>query len=204
MPSSVAGNDGERLLRSESAGLHGLAEVHAIDVLHDQVKKPARLAVLEDAYDVRVLEFSQRAGLAGEALGEGRIAAEGGIEDLEGDGAVERRLADSIDETHAAAADEPEDLPLRKSGGDFLDLRRAEVRCGFFLGIAQHASRAEGAGGVFRDGRVAGGAGFRVHTGFLTESGGEVTGNRMAGEPRRSREQIPSAAASNICRQQDS
>ena len=38
-----AGHDGERLLRREASGTHGLAEVHTIDVFHQQIEEGVRV-----------------------------------------------------------------------------------------------------------------------------------------------------------------
>lgn len=158
-------DEGERLLRGEPAGPHRLAEVHAIDVFHEQVEVSAALAVLENGDDVRVVEFAEGACFAGETFGEGGIAAEFGREDFQGDGAIERRLARLIDEAHAALSDEPDDFPLRKCGCDFLQRRGGAAGGRRFLGIAEEAGRTKPARRVGGDGCVASGAGFRIHTG---------------------------------------
>ena len=55
------------------AGLQRLAQVHAVDELHQQVEEAAGLAEVVDGDDVRVAEAGERLGLAVEALGEARV-----------------------------------------------------------------------------------------------------------------------------------
>jgi hypothetical protein len=69
--------------------------------------------VFEERDDVRVLEFAEHAGFAGETFFKRRITAQFGREDFEGDRAVEFRLARLIDVAHAAVADEPDDFTRR-------------------------------------------------------------------------------------------
>ena len=124
-------NDGERLGGGEASGLHGLAQVHAIDVFHHQVVEAARLPEVENADDVRVVQAREHAALAVEAFGELRIVRERIGQQLERDEAVEVRLARLEDEAHAAAPDQFEDLQLRKSDGEAFergDLRRSRGR----------------------------------------------------------------------------
>jgi hypothetical protein len=100
----------------------------------------------------------------GESLGKCRIATEFRREDLQGDDAVEARLADLVNKTHAALADQFDHFPLRKRGGDFLQWWRAVAMSGWLLGIAEQAGGAEPARRVGRDGNVAGGAVIGFHT----------------------------------------
>ena len=82
----------------------------------DEYTKTIDQQILETVFvngdDVRMIPLSQHTCLAGEAAGECRIAAEFGREDFQGDGAIQIRLTDLIDKTHAALADEFQDFEL--------------------------------------------------------------------------------------------
>ena len=56
------GNDGERLLGRETPGAHGLAEIDAVDELHEEVEEASGLPEVVDGDDVRVIEFAPRVG----------------------------------------------------------------------------------------------------------------------------------------------
>ena len=64
------GDDRQRLARLELAACQQLPQVHAIDVLHEEVVQAAGLAEVVQGDDVRVIEPGQGAGLAGESLRE--------------------------------------------------------------------------------------------------------------------------------------
>ena len=76
-----------------------------------------------DGDDVRMVEAREQPGFAIEALGERRVGGERLRENFQRDQAVQLGLAGFEDETHAALADEFQNLQLRKGGGDFLDGR---------------------------------------------------------------------------------
>ena len=97
-------HDGQRLLRREPAGRHGLAQVHAIDKLHQQEVEAAGLAEVVNRDDVRVIQRGQRVGLAGEALRKSRIPGALGREQLERDEPIQRTLPRLVHHTHPAAA----------------------------------------------------------------------------------------------------
>ena len=69
-----ARDDAERLRWREAAGAHGLAQVHAIDVLHQQVKEIPRPAGVIDGDDVRMVQPGEHLPLAFETFGKRRIA----------------------------------------------------------------------------------------------------------------------------------
>ena len=56
-------HDRERLLRGDRPACEQLAEIHAIDVLHDEVVEAARFAEVVDGDDVWVLELRERSAL---------------------------------------------------------------------------------------------------------------------------------------------
>ena len=75
-------DDGQRLFRGEPAGRHRLAQVDPVDVFHHQMVESARLAEVVDGDDVRVVQRGQRPGLGGEPLGEARVGAALGSQNL--------------------------------------------------------------------------------------------------------------------------
>ena len=158
-------NDGQRLRRSEPTGAHGLPEIHAVHVLHDEVEKAAAFSVLENGDDIRVVQFPQHPRLAGKSFGKRRIASKLGREDFQRDGAVERRLPRFIHKAHAALADELQHFQLRKCRAHFFERQRSAADWRELIRIAENAARTEPARRVGRDGCFATRTEFRVHTG---------------------------------------
>ena len=80
-------------------------EVAPIDVLHRQVEQAVGLlAEVEDTNRVRVVEARCRPGLSTKALGEGAVDRELAMQDLDGDGLVERQLPGEVDDAHRSRA----------------------------------------------------------------------------------------------------
>jgi hypothetical protein len=159
----------ERLGGREAAGVHRLPQVHAVHVLHEQVREAAGLAEVEHAHDAGVREAREQPALAQEALGEVRVRGERDGQELQRDQPVEMRLPGLEDEAHAARAEQAEDLELRKRGADRVKRRRlaAGRGVGGRGGPAEGAARAEALRGIGRDGGAAGRAGGQrdgVHT----------------------------------------
>ncbi len=71
---------------------------------------PVLLADVVERADVRMVELRDRAGFAVEPLAELRISGEGFGQDLDGDDAIEARVAGLVDLAHAAGAEGGEDL----------------------------------------------------------------------------------------------
>ena len=85
-------------------------EVAPAQELHDEVELPVRrLAEVDDADRVRVVEAARRARLGDEARRGVLVAEEVRVDDLDRDGAAEVRLLGAVDAAHAADADELED-----------------------------------------------------------------------------------------------
>jgi len=148
------------LLRGEPARLHRLAQVHAVNELHQQKEEPARLAEVIDRDDIRVVEPGQNPGLAVEAFGECGIGGQRLRQELERNQAVEPRLAGLEDDAHAALADDFQDFELWEGIGDFLDARRRVfggrlASLGWGGGRSQQAFRAQSLRGVGRQRRLA-------------------------------------------------
>ena len=86
------------------------------------------LAEVVNADNVRMIQFRERAGFAGEATGKIQVAARPRRENLQSDEPVQRRLAGFIDRAHAALADEFKNFQLRKKFLQFGERRRRERR----------------------------------------------------------------------------
>jgi hypothetical protein len=86
------------------------AERAALHVLHDDVRSrhavQVVLAGVEDRDDVRVRELGHRLGLAAEALAEGLLTAELGVQCLDRDLSVEHRVVREMDRGHTALAEQ--------------------------------------------------------------------------------------------------
>ena len=119
-------DDGERLARGQAFALEQLAQVHAIDELHQEEKQVAAAAEFVERDDSRVVEFRQCAGLAGKTFGKRGIAGDGGGQDFQGDDPVEFGLPRLVNRAHAAAANEFEDFQRREKRREFLDRGRDE------------------------------------------------------------------------------
>ena len=107
-------HDGQGLFRLQPARAEELAQVHAVNILHQQVKQPVGLSEVVDRDNVRVTQFCERLGLASEAFGELRIFFPLGGEDLEGHEPVERFLPRLVNHPHAAAPQAGQDFELRE------------------------------------------------------------------------------------------
>ena len=70
--------------------------------------------------DVCVIQFGQRPGFPGKALGEAGSGSSLRRQDLQGDDAVEVRLPRLVNGAHATLADEFQDCELRKVLGEVL------------------------------------------------------------------------------------
>ena len=129
-------------------------EGHAVDELHGDVDLAAEGADLVDADDVGVREPGHGLGLAQEA-GAGEVLAGLGVEQLDGDLAVELLVVGGIDDAGAAAAELPQDGEAADRGGrgGLLGARGSGE-----AGAAQ--VRGEGGGEVARAGGDGGGVGI--------------------------------------------
>ena len=121
----VAVDDSPRVAVVEGLGdldadVHDLAEAQRLvadqaqqgrpaDERHDEEERALVPAEVVDRHDRRVVHLGDELGLALEALLElGRQVARG--DELDGDLAVEQRIARAVDDAHAAAPELPEDL----------------------------------------------------------------------------------------------
>ncbi len=87
-----------------------VAQRPPLDVLHDDVRHRAAvevvLAGVEDRDDVGVVELGHGLRLAAEALAEGLLGAQVGVQGLDGDGAVQHRVVRQVDRGHAALTEQ--------------------------------------------------------------------------------------------------
>jgi hypothetical protein len=110
-------HDGQRLLGRQAARLHRLAQVDAVDVLHQQEIELAGPAEVVHRDDIRVAELGQGLALPREPLGEAGVGRVLGGEDLERHEPGERLLAGLVDGPHPAVADELDQLQVREVRG---------------------------------------------------------------------------------------
>ena len=94
---------------------HQLRQRAALDIFHRKVLLPVVLADLVDGHDVRMLQMGDRLGFGPEPLhhlGLGQLP--GGEHQLDGDDAVQAFLVGLIDNAHAAARDDFQQLVVAK------------------------------------------------------------------------------------------
>ena len=161
-------HDAQRLGGGEAPGLHRLAQVHAIDVFHQEKIEMLRAPKVEDADDVRMIQLRQHAALAIETLGEPRVARQLVGKEFQRHKAVQIRLTRLEDVAHAAAPDEFDDFKLRErrrhalNGWNLLRARGRQARVRHGRRAGQHAFGTEAARRLRRDGRAALGTGFWI------------------------------------------
>ena len=156
-----------------------LGQAAPFDILQRQVGLPGLLADLVDLHDAGVLERRHRRGFFAEALAV-HVAGVGPREDhLEGDDAVQCRLAGLVDDPHAAAAEFAQDFESGHDGQDDDPTLRPRRRVG--RGIA----------------RLDGGAdGIEMKGGRVGARGVEIARDAVRfGAGRRERDGLPAAGA---------
>jgi hypothetical protein len=133
--------------------LEELAEVGAVDELHEEEVEAAGLTEVVDGDDVGMIEGREGVGLFFEAQGEFRVEGAFGSEEFEGDDPVEGALACLVDDAHAAPAEAGEDFEVREVAGQLLVRERFGGVGGGFGGLENlgeetaGAEPARGAGG---------------------------------------------------------
>ena len=117
-PRAVRGVEGARdldrncqhLVERQRAVAETIGERLAFEILHDEkIGEVLPTDVMERA-DVRVRELGDRAGFTLETLAELRVSRESLRKDLDGDDAIESRVARFVDLAHAAGPQGGEDL----------------------------------------------------------------------------------------------
>ena len=98
--------------RQPAIALELLLQRFAGDQLHHQERQILALVVLDlmDGDDVFVADRSRRPGFPAKSLGGNLILGEFGIENLDGDVALQAGVHGLKDDAHAAAADHPHDV----------------------------------------------------------------------------------------------
>ena len=113
--------DGERFVERDRSPRQPLRKVLALDQLHHERTRRARILNPVDVRDVRMIQRRERLRLAFEAHDAIGIACDGRGKHLERDLALEPGIACAIDFAHAA---------LAKLGDDFVDADAAPDRQG--------------------------------------------------------------------------
>ena len=135
--------DRHRLVEGDRAALDTLGEIFAFDQLHDQRAGRSRLFEAVDLCDVRVVERGERLGLALEPRDALGVGGKGVGEDLQGDVAIEPRVAREIHLTHTTFAQLREDaVRSNRIAYDHCVLVRATVD----LAVAREDAAASGGG----------------------------------------------------------
>ncbi len=107
------------------AAVEDVAQAAAAEVLEHEIGAVGVLAPVENPQHVRVVERRDRARLGAEALQEGGILGQGGLEDLDGDMALQGHVFSQVDVRRCAGAQGGEQsIALSQDTADgFGDLR---------------------------------------------------------------------------------
>jgi hypothetical protein len=108
--------DGDGVIDGNRSGGDPLRQVRAIDELHDQGLDRRTVLETVNLRDVRMIERGQRLRFAREAGESIVIGGERVRQDLQGDVAIELRVASAIHLAHATGADGRDDLVRAESG----------------------------------------------------------------------------------------
>ena len=108
------GDDLDRSHAPHAVPLHRLAEVDALELLHDEVAHPVRgRPDVVDLDDVRMADRSEHLGLALHPLGCAFVVADLLVNDLRDVPLLQANVLDLVDDAHAARADLAYDLITR-------------------------------------------------------------------------------------------
>ena len=121
-------NEPEGLVCGQSARLEPLLQRLPVDVLHGDERLAVDLANFVDLANVRVVEGGGGLGLAQEAMLGGGVGFEVFGKELQGDVALEHRVASEVHLTHAAGADLANDLVACRVAGARGRFRRVRHR----------------------------------------------------------------------------
>src|SRR6516165_11937853 len=100
----------ECLIERERTFLQSELERLALEILHDQERRPVLLADVIQRADVGMIELRDRAGLAVESLAELRIGSQRGGEHFDRNDPIETGVARAVDLTHAASTKRCDDF----------------------------------------------------------------------------------------------
>jgi hypothetical protein len=107
--------------RGERRWARASDEIHAVHELHQEVIEFAGLTKVVNGHDVRMAQPGERTGFAGETFSESGVATRVLGQDLERHQSIEGLLPGFVNGTHAAIADELEDIQWREMRGEFVD-----------------------------------------------------------------------------------
>ena len=110
------GGDLQRLVERKRSLHEPRGQRLALEMRHDQVVRAIDVADVVDAADVRMIERGNRPRLAFETCTQIGIAGDFSWQDLDGDCAIEARVAGFVDLAHAARAERAEDFVRTESG----------------------------------------------------------------------------------------
>jgi hypothetical protein len=102
--------DAERLLHRQRAAADALGEILAVHELHDERVRGPLCFDAVDLRDMRVIERSEQMRFALEPREPFRIRRKDARQDLDGDVAIELRIARAIDLAHASGTDGADDF----------------------------------------------------------------------------------------------
>jgi len=108
--------DGERLADGERTFRQPIGECLAFEVLHDEVRRPGLFTDVVQCADMGMVDPGNRAGLPIEALTEVRVRRKRGRQDLDGNGAIEPRVARFVDLSHPTGTDQRQDFVRAEAG----------------------------------------------------------------------------------------
>jgi hypothetical protein len=108
--------DVERLFDRQRTFVEPLAQRFPVEVLHHQVRRAVSVADVVEGADVRVVQRGDALRLAIEPRLELGIVGQPSRQDLDGDGALEPRVAGLVDLAHAACPERADDLVRTESG----------------------------------------------------------------------------------------
>ena len=94
------------------------------DILHDQEVNRALLPDIVQRTDIGVIQLRDDPGLALESLTKLRVVCERGLQDLDGNRAIEAGVTGPVDLSHAAGTDEGLDLIRAEASAGIQQLRR--------------------------------------------------------------------------------
>ena len=122
--------DLQRLVERERPFLEARGQRLALEMRHDQVVRAIDAADVVDAADVGMVQRGDRPGLALEACPRIGIAGDVARQDLDGDRAIEARVAGLVDLAHPAGAERRGDLIRAEPGAWGSAI--VESVCGFY------------------------------------------------------------------------
>jgi hypothetical protein len=104
------------LIDRERGAVNACLKGFTFEILHDEERRALVLADVIESADVRMIKRGNRPGFVLESLSELRIAGELGSEHLDGDDAIEPRIACLVDLAHPAATEQRQNFIGTETG----------------------------------------------------------------------------------------